>query len=119
MSNEQFEDVIDALDDLLEAERAALLVGDLDEIGRLLERKETLIDELATLEDAEAKPLEALNAKVKRNQALLDQALEGIRAVSKRLAELRRVRNSLETYDEKGERHKIDVSPDSSLEKRA
>lgn len=119
MTNEQFEDVIDSLDDVLEAEREALLVGNLDEIGRLLERKEALIDQLATLDEAERAPLEALNAKVERNQALLDHALDGIRSVARRLAALRRVRSSLETYDEKGERRTIDVTPDGAVEKRA
>ncbi|MGZ2259736.1 flagellar biosynthesis protein FlgN [Roseobacter sp. A03A-229] len=119
MTNEEFEDVIDALDDLLDAERAALLAGDLDEVARLLERKEALIERFATLEDADRAPLADLQVKVKRNQALLDQALEGIRSVSRRLAALRRVRSSLETYDEKGERRKIDMSPDGSVEKRA
>ncbi|WP_300011701.1 flagellar export chaperone FlgN [uncultured Roseobacter sp.] len=119
MTDEHFEDVIDALDDVLEAERAALLIGDLDEIGRLLERKESLIDQLAALEEADRAPLEALNAKVMRNQALLDNALEGIRTVARRLAALRRVRSSLETYDEKGERRTIDVTPDGAVEKRA
>ncbi|MEP2640204.1 flagellar export chaperone FlgN [Roseobacter sp.] len=119
MTNEDFEDIIDALDDVLEAERTALLAGDLDEIGRLLERKETLIDQLATLDEADREPLEALNAKVKRNQAMLDQALEGIRSVSRRLAALRRVRSSLETYDEKGERRTINLATQGDVEKRA
>ncbi|WP_195821127.1 flagellar biosynthesis protein FlgN [Roseobacter sp. MH60115] len=119
MTNERFEDVIDALDDVLDAEREALLAGNLDEIGRLLERKESLIDQLASLEEADRDPLEALNAKVMRNQALLDSALEGIRTVARRLSALRRVRSSLETYDEKGERHTIDVAPDGAVEKRA
>ncbi|WP_299672777.1 flagellar export chaperone FlgN [uncultured Roseobacter sp.] len=119
MTNEEFEDVIDALDDLLEAERSALLAGDLDEIGRLLERKESLIEQLSALEQADHQPLVDLQVKVQRNQVLLDQALEGIRTVSRRLAALRRVRSSLETYDEKGERRTIDVASDGSVEKRA
>ncbi|WP_299401231.1 flagellar export chaperone FlgN [uncultured Roseobacter sp.] len=119
MTHEDFEDVIDALDDVLEAEREALLTGNLDEVGRLLERKESLIDQLSQLELASREPLEALNSKVERNQALLDHALEGIRSVARRLAALRRVRSSLETYDEKGARHTIDVTPESNVEKRA
>ncbi|MCV3269901.1 flagellar protein FlgN [Roseobacter sinensis] len=119
MTNEEFEDVVDALDDLLEAERAALLAGDLDEVGRLLERKEGLIERFATLDDADRDALAGLQTKLKRNQALLDQALEGIRSVSRRLAALRRVRSSLETYDDKGERRSIDIALDGSVEKRA
>lgn len=119
MTNEEFKDVIDALDDVLESERAALLEGNLDEVGRLLERKEALIDELSQLELASREPLEDLNSKVQRNQALLDQALEGIRTVARRLAAMRRVRSSLDTYDEKGERRTIDVTPEGVVEKRA
>lgn len=119
MTNEDFEDVIDALDDVLDAERAALLEGNLDEVGRLLERKESLIDELSQMEMATREPLEGLSSKVERNQALLDQALEGIRSVAQRLAAMRRVRSSLDTYDEKGARRTIDVTPDGVVEKRA
>ncbi|MDW3223549.1 MAG: flagellar biosynthesis protein FlgN [Paracoccaceae bacterium] len=119
MTHEAFEDVIDALDDVLEAERDALLIGNLDEVGRLLERKETLIDDLSRLEFSSPEPLEGLNSKVIRNQALLDQALAGIRTVARRLAAMRRVRSSLDTYDENGTRHTIDITPDGVVEKRA
>lgn len=119
MTHEEFEDVIDALDDVLESEREALLEGNLDEVGRLLTRKESLIDQLSHIELASTDPLETLNTKVRRNQALLDQALEGIRTVARRLAAMRRVRSSLDTYDEKGTRHTIDITPDGVVEKRA
>ncbi|WP_187430688.1 hypothetical protein ROLI_000680 [Roseobacter fucihabitans] len=119
MTHEEFQDVIDALDDVLESERTALLEGNLDEVGRLLERKEQLIDTLSNLEMASLAPLEDLNSKVKRNQALLDHALEGIRTVARRLAAMRRVRSSLDTYDEKGARQTIDITPEGVLEKRA
>ncbi|MGC3938117.1 flagellar biosynthesis protein FlgN [Roseobacter sp. EG26] len=119
MKHEVFDEVIEALDDVLDAERSALLNGNIDEVGRLLERKEALIEELAQLEEGSAESLQELNSKIKRNQALLDHALEGIRSVSRRLAALRRVRSSLDTYDEHGARKTIDMSSDGVLEKRA
>lgn len=119
MSRNETFDVIDALDDLLDAERAALLAGKIDEVGRLLARKESLIDDLSTLENRKMPELEKLSAKVKRNQDLLDHSLEGIRSVARRLASLRRVRSALDTYDARGARHTIDITPEASVEKRA
>lgn len=119
MTMRKFEDAISELDDLLEAERDALLSGNLDQIGRLLERKEALIDELSTLERFESDTLQSLTGKLKRNQALLDSALEGIRKVAKRLAALRRVRSTLDTYDSNGAKKSIDIVSEGSIEKRA
>ena len=119
MAHENFDTVIEELDEVLDLEREALLCGDLDQIGRLLERKESLIDQLSNLEQGEREALEDLNSKVLRNQALLDHALEGIRTVARRLAALRRVRSSLDTYDERGERCTIDMTTDGTIEKRA
>ncbi|WP_300033213.1 flagellar biosynthesis protein FlgN [uncultured Roseobacter sp.] len=119
MTDNSFSTVIGELDDLLEAEKKALLAGELEQVGRLLERKEALIDQLSVLEAGEIDQLELLNVKVKRNQVLLDQALQGIRSVAQRLAELRRVRNSLDTYDESGKRQTIDMNAESKVEKRA
>lgn len=119
MDDHGFSEVIDALDDVLETERSALLSGDLDAIGRLLDRKESLIEKLALLEATETASLEKLTDKIKRNQALLDQALDGIRTVANRLAELRRVKSSLDTYDASGAKRRIDMDAEASVEKRA
>lgn len=119
MTNEMSTDLFGALDDVLEAEREALLSGDLEKIGRLLERKESLIEDLSVLEEFEAGDLHDLTGKMKRNQDLLDSALEGIRAVAGRLAALRRVRNTLDTYDSNGAKRAIHVAKDGTVEKRA
>lgn len=104
--------VVVDLDELLDQEREALLTGNLEKVGRLISRKESLIDELSVVEAVEVSELAVLDAKVKRNQGLLDQALEGIRSVAARLAAMRRVKHTLDTYDSSGSKHSITLSKD-------
>ncbi len=111
--------LIDRLDRLLESERAALLAGDLETIGTLLDHKEALIDAFNALEPERTEGLEGLQRKVLRNQALLDGALEGIRKVAARMAEMRRVRTTLDTYDQAGRKRTIDGAAPRRIEKRA
>ena len=66
--DDMIQDTIDSLDDLLDAERAALLTGDIDQIGRLMAQKESLIDTLNDQEAVDRSELEHLNSKVERNQ---------------------------------------------------
>ena len=111
--------IMDSLNDLLEAEKAALLAGDLERLTGMAERKEALIEALNSAEQADFELLKELDLKVKRNQGLLNSALDGIRTVARRMAAFRRVRGSLETYDAKGEKSIIEVDPETSFEKRA
>lgn len=113
------QDTIDSLDDLLDKERAALLDGKLDQIGRMLKRKELLIDVLNESDQPEIATLADLNTKVVRNQALLASALEGIQSVADRLVAMRRIKNSLDTYDAQGQRKEIDMPAKGKVEKRA
>jgi flagellar biosynthesis/type III secretory pathway chaperone len=119
MTHETLQATIDSLDDLLDAERRGLLKGNLDEVARLHLRKEELIDTLNQLDAEDAKRLVALNTKVERNQVLLNTALEGIRSVARRLAAIRRVHQSLDTYDSAGRKKTVEMSVDRSFEKRA
>lgn len=111
--------IMDSLNDLLEAEKAALLAGDLERLTGMAERKEALIEALNSAEQADLELLKELDLKVQRNQGLLNSALDGIRTVARRMAAFRRVRGSLETYDAKGEKSIIEVDPETSFEKRA
>jgi flagellar biosynthesis/type III secretory pathway chaperone len=113
------QDTINALDDLLDAERAALLTGDIDQIGRLLEQKESLIDSLNEQEAVDRFTLENLNSKVERNQELLNSALDGIRTVARRLATMRRIRRTLDTYDAQGRKSSIVLDQEQTVERRA
>lgn len=110
--------VFDALDTLLERERIALLEGRLDALAELLAEKEQLIDALAAI-PLDRDGLIALRGKAERNQNLMDSALRGIRSVATRLGTLRRLRRSLETYDQAGRRRTIVTQGGSQVEKRA
>ena len=119
MTNECIQDVIDALDDLLDAERKALLAGELDKIGRLHDRKARLVEQLSLLELEDQNQLDSISTKIDRNQMLLSSALDGIRSVARRLAAVRHVRETLETYDADGRKNTIKTKTEQSLEKRA
>ncbi len=119
MTQDKAQKIIDQLDDLLDSERLALLDGDLERISGLLEQKETLIDALNALESKARPELQELQDKVVRNQALLDGALQGIRKVAARMAAYRKIRRSLETYDESGRKKIIPGAIDHKVEKRA
>lgn len=112
-------DLFGALDSLLERERAALIQGHLTDLPELLSEKETLLDQIAGLEGAERHRIESLQGKALRNQSLLDSALLGIRNVASRFATLRRIRKTLETYDEFGQKTALPTAPESKVEKRA
>ncbi len=111
--------LIDQLDALLETERRALLAGDLDAISGLLDRKESLIDALNAIEIGDAANLRSLHGKVDRNQALLEGALQGIRRVAGRMAAFRKIRRTLETYDERGRKAVLQGEVVHEVEKRA
>ncbi len=119
MTHDTIDSMIDDLDALLDSERRALVSGNLDELSQLHERKEKLISALNALDRLEAKALAGVRKKMSRNQALLSSAMEGIRTVADRMAELRRIRQSLSTYDRDGKRHQIPTSTEQKLEKRA
>ena len=119
MTHDEVQPILDELDDLLDAERAALLAGKLDDVGRLFDRKARLMDALSEAEMNTAIDPGQLRDKIVRNQELLESASQGIRSVARRLAAIRRVRESLETYDSRGRRTSVDVKPGTTLEKRA
>lgn len=110
---------IDSLDALLERERQFLLDGEIEQIEDVLAEKELLVQKLSDLDRQELQNLESLQAKFSRNQTLLDGALHGIRRTAARLATLRQVRRTLETYDESGHKKIIEGHVTHKLEKRA
>lgn len=119
MTDDSPQQTIRHLELLLDTEREALLQGDLTRISTLVATKEALIDNINRLSDPVPGDLEALQAKVLRNQALLDGALRGIRNVAARLVAFRRVRRAMETYDRDGHKQTIAGEIERRVEKRA
>jgi len=119
MTHDTAQDMIDELDTLLDQERQALVEGDLEQLGRLLANKENLIGKINLIDTLERSRLSHVHDKVARNQVLLNSAMEGIRAVASRMADLRRVRQGLETYDRTGRKKRFDTQTHTSVEKRA
>lgn len=117
--NSQIEDTLVKLDDLLELEREALLAGNIDGVTRRLPEKERLMNSLEEFELTDESKLDPLKRKAERNQRLLESALEGLRAVTNRISALRRIRETLETYDQSGRRTTISETRRSQVEKRA
>ncbi|WP_417723144.1 flagellar protein FlgN [Salipiger sp.] len=111
--------VSEALSNLLDLERQALLVGDLKTIGILLEEKSVLVGQLANQNADSGDGLQPVQAKLKRNQELFDQALAGIRNVADRLGILREIRRSMNVYDAQGRREVIAELQERRLEKKA
>ncbi|MBT8155771.1 flagellar biosynthesis protein FlgN [Epibacterium ulvae] len=119
MTDLSAQEQIDELDDILEQEREALVLGHLTKLEALLERKGVLIEGLNALNELEREALESVHNKVSRNQALLDSAMQGIRAVAARMQELRRVRSGLDVYDQAGRKNSFSTASSMKLEKRA
>ena len=119
MTNTDRHPDLHALETLLEAERTALLKGDLIGLTRMLPDKQALIETLNARAVDDLPALTEIGSQVRRNQLLLDGALEGIRDVANRMAMLRKMRNGLETYGSDGMKRHIDVEIDHSLERRA
>lgn len=115
----QIADTLLKLDDLLEFEREALLAGNIDGVMRRLPEKERLMISLASLQLSYESELAPLKTKAERNQRLLESALDGIRAVTCRISALRRIRETLETYDQSGRRTTIAETRGGQVEKRA
>ena len=90
-----------ALKALLDAERSALLSGDLEALGPLLRRKEALMDALAARPTGSAS-LAALDTALARNARLFEAALAGLREGRARAETLRAAGAGFATYDRDG-----------------
>ncbi len=111
--------LIKSLEEVLDLERAALVDGDLERLNHMVPEKEKLIGAINDLQVLSSDDLLRVHQKVERNQALLNSAAEGIRAVANRIAELRRVRQEFSTYGADGQRNGFAVRSQVKLEKRA
>lgn len=109
--------VVDALDDLLDRERQAILKGDLDRLVRLAPEKERLLGLLAGA-SADERRILRLRQKADRNQELLRAVARGIRAARQRITRSRASAQDFKTYDKGGRSQKLS-QPGKGVEKRA
>lgn len=94
----------DAMEDLLDREREAILEGRFDLLNRLIEQKTRLISAFNP-KDVDEKTLVRLRDQGQRNARLLDAMREGIEAVQNRLASFQGSGAALETYEANGRRN--------------
>lgn len=112
-------DTLDALHDLLERERRALLAGRMDELERLVALKDALRAKLGDAPPLAAGPrLDALRALAAQNAELLNAARRGIEAASASLGMLRDGALKFETYNRDGQLRPM-ANRGSRIEKRA
>ncbi|CUH86627.1 FlgN protein [Phaeobacter sp. CECT 5382] len=119
MTNQTPQHLIDELDEILDLERSALVRGELKQIDALLGRKEAVMEKLNAIGELERDALNQVQSKVSRNQELLNSAMEGIRSVANRMAELRRVKKGLDVYDRSGRKSRYGTVMGQRLEKRS
>ena len=112
-------DLFASLDTLLEREKQALLMGVFDNLPEICREKTRLLEVLEELPPEERTSLNQLQRAANRNQELLRSALAGIRDVAERVAQLRRVRDTLDTYDANGRMSSLHVTKTDKLAKRA
>ncbi|MDA7430209.1 flagellar biosynthesis protein FlgN [Primorskyibacter aestuariivivens] len=111
--------ILDELNDLLDQEKAAILRGDIEAVGRILETKQTLLELLKDMNEPDEGGLDDLRHKLLRNQNLLEHSQRGIQAVFQRISTLRNVQSTLETYDRQGKRRAFRLATGDKVEKRA
>lgn len=119
MTNHDEQGLKKRLESLLAQERAALLSGNLHAIGELAEQKEHLAERLRELGPEALESLRDLHDTARRNQALLDGALQGIRLATARLSAYRQLRKSMDTYDPQGRKTAIPGVIAHKVERRA
>ncbi len=109
--------VIDALDALLDAEKAAILSANYDALGPIEESKERLLGQLSP-SDNQAATLHRIKSGIEANQALLRAAIKGVAAARARVAALQHVRDEFSIYDQSGRIAKV-ANRSGTLEKKA
>lgn len=119
MDRNQQTEIFEALDALLKREKRALLQGAFEDLADIGAAKTCLLEELEKLQPHERAPLEGLQEAVSNNQTLIENALAGIRDVAARMALLRQVRETLQTYDARGKKNEVYLPVSGKLEKRA
>lgn len=96
---------------ILDAERKALIQGDLDSVVGFVSEKEGLV---AEFEDADGAELKALSFKLAQNERLLNAARAGVKDAVSTVKKLHAARTSLSSYDRSGKATEIRPTPTST-----
>lgn len=110
-------DTIDALEQLLAAERQALRTGALRDLGAIAEEKTRIADALEQDDTLTAAQLRRVSTALDEQAHLIRATQTGIQDVLSRLQAQRQARESLTTYDRDGRGAKIG-SPQSATLRR-
>lgn len=103
MARFDFRDAVDAMEDLLDRERSAILSGNFKSLEKLMAEKERLFSRVVN--GAREQPtLDHLRRKAERNGRLLEAMRAGLKDASERLATMREGPAALHTYDAMGKR---------------
>ena len=111
--------VIQQVEDVLVAERALLVSGDFKALKRLEVDKEKVIAAIRPMSEKDLQELRHLRGLAEHNQQLFKQALKGIQDVSDRLESIRKLGETIDTYDHTGRRVSVETQQSKELEKRA
>jgi hypothetical protein len=103
-------ETFDQIEDLLDREHLAIMAADFDRLSRLAPEKERLFMGLSGLPSPDVATLDRMRRIAERNQQLLASAREGIRSVTQRLAAIRSVEKTLNTYDRSGKMSSFSTS---------
>lgn len=99
--------ILDQLGQLLDAEKRALLAGDLDTLEEFASQKTTLIDEIEQSDLFSPELLVDLLAKFREHDRLVRAAQAGVEEAIARLDAQRSARSELQTYGHDGAGHRI------------
>lgn len=102
---------------LLEAERAALMAGDFEKLGKISVQLEELEKSINT-PGKRQQDLAAIAQKAQQNAVLLRAAIKGIGVARVRLKAISDVRDNLSLYTQGGEKQNIQIGR-TTLEKKA
>jgi hypothetical protein len=108
---------LDALHDLFDRERKAILEGRFDILDRLGTEKERLFSSVFR-DGVDQSQLKSLRIRAERNKVLLAAMEQGVRSAARRIEALRSKPADLRTYDASGRRQSI-AANGVSLHRRA
>lgn len=112
------------LEELLDKEHTAILEGAFEDIGKIANHKERLLDRRKLdPPDPKISPdpkiLNRLRQKSQRNHHLLAAVIRGVKSVTSRLENLHGGPDGLNTYDKTGQRTTLKGSNHRTLQHRA